>query len=54
MSLGVGEGAPDRGVVGVGGWSVVLRVREVVSAEGGGGREASVEARQRKHSPLPK
>lgn len=38
---------------------VVLRVMFVVSAEGGGGRfegkeEDKVEARQRKHSPVPK
>lgn len=37
-----------------GGASCVLRVRKVVSAEGGGGSEASRDARQRKHSPLPK
>lgn len=53
VSLGVGlavgrEGGED------GGASVVLRVRFVVSAEGGGGRALRVEARQRKHSPLPK
>lgn len=33
---------------------VVTRVRLVVSSEGGGGRAASSEALQRKHSPLPK
>lgn len=39
---------------------VVLRCRFVVSVEGGGGRwlgsvaEERVEARQRKHSPVPK
>jgi hypothetical protein len=33
---------------------VVVRVRLVVSAEGGGGSDARVDARQRKHSPLPK
>jgi len=33
---------------------VVARVRLVVSADGGGGREARTDARQRKHSPLPK
>lgn len=48
--LGVGDVVELRG----GGASVVLRVRWVVSADGGGGREANVEARQRKHSPLPK
>jgi hypothetical protein len=37
-----------------GGANVVLRVRLAVSAEGGGGRDASTDARQRKHSPLPK
>lgn len=37
-----------------GGARVVLRVRWVVSSDGGGGREARVEARQRKHSPFPK
>lgn len=52
--LGAGE---SRRVVGdrrLAGASVVLRTRFVVSAEGGGGREERVEARQRKHSPLPK
>lgn len=34
--------------------TVVTRVRFVVSSEGGGGRAASIEALQRKHSPLPK
>ena len=34
--------------------SVVLRVMCVVSAEGGGGSDTSVDARHRKHSPLPK
>jgi hypothetical protein len=33
---------------------VVVRPRFVVSAEGGGGREDITEARQRKHSPVPK
>lgn len=33
---------------------VVTRASVVVSADGGGGREARTEARQRKHSPLPK
>lgn len=33
---------------------VVTRVRFVVSSEGSGGRAASKEALQRKHSPLPK
>ena len=33
---------------------VVVRAMFVVSAEGGGGREAITEARQRKHSPVPK
>jgi len=39
---------------------VVLRCRFVVSAEGGGGRKLGrvaaerIEARQRKHSPVPK
>lgn len=33
---------------------VVTRVRFVVSSEGGGGKAASREALQRKHSPLPK
>lgn len=36
---------------------VVLRVKLVVSADGGGGKDVmpdSVETRQRKHSPLPK
>jgi hypothetical protein len=33
---------------------VVVRERFVVSADGGGGRDACTEARQRKHSPLPK
>ena len=59
-SLGVGDGA--RECVGVlvsdgggGGASVVFReLRSVVSADGGGGRGVIVEARQRKHSPLPK
>lgn len=45
-----GVEAPDRD----GGASVVLRVRWVVSADGGGGRDVRVEARHRKHSPLPK
>lgn len=49
----------ERGVEGQdpgGGASVVLRVRCVVSADGGGGSDRVVnrEARQRKHSPLPK
>jgi hypothetical protein len=59
-SLGVGDGG--RECVGVlvfdeggGGASVVFReLRFVVSDEGGGGRGVIVEARQRKHSPLPK
>jgi hypothetical protein len=64
LSLGVGErlggaaapgmrlllDAEERG----GGASWVLRVKKVVSAEGGGGSELRREARQRKHSPLPK
>lgn len=33
---------------------VVLRVRFVVSADGGKGREARIEALHRKHSPFPK
>ncbi len=33
---------------------VVRPVTWFVSAEGGGGRDASTEARHRKHSPLPK
>lgn len=56
-SLGVGDdvgrslpGKDER----VGLATVVIRVRFVVSAEGGGGRGVRVEARQRKHSPLPK
>lgn len=44
----------DWDVLGVGEAIVVDRVRLVVSADGGGGREAAREARQRKHSPLPK
>lgn len=59
-SLGVGDGA--RECVGVllsdpggGGARVVIReLRFVVSAEGGGGRGVIVEARHKKHSPLPK
>lgn len=40
---------------GGGGARVVIReLRFVVSAEGGGGRGVIVEARHRKHSPLPK
>lgn len=35
-------------------WIVVVRPRFVVSAEGGGGSEVITEARQRKHSPVPK
>lgn len=33
---------------------VVTRVRFVVSSDGGGGRDVRTDARQRKHSPLPK
>lgn len=50
VSTDRGVEVPDCG----GGASVVLRVRCVVSAEGGGGRDVRVEARHRKHSPLPK
>jgi hypothetical protein len=37
-----------------GAWIVVVRPRFVVSVEGGGGSEVITEARQRKHSPVPK
>lgn len=53
------RGGSDRGKLDrVGLRIVVMRVRLVVSSEGGGGREAStdsmMEAFHRKHSPLPK
>lgn len=51
------DGAIDDGwlcVWAVGDAIVVVRVRLVVSADGGGGREVAMEARQRKHSPVPK
>lgn len=50
VSIDLGVEAPDRG----GGASVVLRVKCVVSADGGSGRDVNVEARHKKHSPLPK
>lgn len=34
--------------------SVVLRIKFVVSADGGGGNDGSVETFHRKHSPFPK
>lgn len=58
-SSGAGAGAGGccwaRGKDGLVGLAmVVTRVRLVVSSDGGGGREVRTEARQRKHSPLPK
>jgi hypothetical protein len=49
----VEEGRSEKEVL-VGDAIVAERARWVVSSDGGGGREASTEARQRKHSPLPK
>lgn len=50
-SLEVGSGRDGEGE---GACIVVVRPRLVVSADGGGGSDASTEARQRKHSPVPK
>jgi hypothetical protein len=66
LSLGVGERLGGAAASGMrllldvegedlgGGANWVLRVKKVVSAEGGGGKELRRDARHRKHSPLPK